>query len=121
MIRFLLDEGINPKVSTHADELGIDVASVHEIRRVGLTDWEQLLLAADDGRVLVTRNRADSLHCTAELFRAGQRHRGVLIVPWSLANERPSAIAHALKRWANAHADAGADGFGQYHVDFLSP
>ena len=120
-MRFLLDEGINPKVSTHADELGIDVASVHEIRRLGLTDWEQLLLAADDGRILVTRNRADSLHCSAELFRAGQRHRGVLIVPWSLANERPAAIAHALKRWATAHADAGADGFGQYHVDFLAP
>ena len=120
-MRFLLDEGIHPKVSAHADELGIDVTSVHEIRRLGLSDWEQLLLAADDGRVLVTRNRADSLHCTAELFRAGQKHRGVLIVPWSLTNERPAAIAQALRRWANAHSEAGSDGFGPYHVDFLAP
>ena len=120
-MRFLLDEGINPKVSTAADELGIDVTSVHEIRRLGLSDWEQLLLAADDGRVLVTRNRADSLHCTAELYRAGQRHRGVLIVPWSLSNERPAAIASALRRWAQAHAHDGPDGFGPYHVDFLTP
>ncbi len=120
-MRFLLDEGISPKVAAAADELGIDVASVHEIRRLGLSDWEQLLLAADDGRVLVTRNRADSLHCTAELFRAGQRHRGVLIVPWSLANDRPAAIAHAIKRWANAYRDEGEGGFGSYHVDFLTP
>lgn len=120
-MRFLLDEGINPKVATLAWELGVEAASVHEIRRIGLSDWEQLLLAADDGRVLVTRNRADSLHCTAELFRAGQRHRGVLIVPWSLANDRPSALAHALKRWAFAHAEESADGFGPYHVDFLAP
>ncbi len=111
---------LTPKIATHADDLGIDVASVHQIRRIGLSDWEQLLLAADDGRVLVTLNRADSLHCTAELFRAGQRHRGVLIVPWSLANDRPAAIAHALRRWANAHADESADGFGPYHVDFLA-
>ena len=120
-MRFLLDEGINPKVATHADELGIDVASVHEIRRLGLSDWEQLLLAADDGRVLVTRTRADSLHCTAELLRAGPRHRGVLIVPWSLANERPAAIAHAIKRWANAYREEVEGGFGPYHVDFLTP
>ena len=120
-MRFLLDEGINPKVAVYADEIGIDVASVHEIRRLGLSDWEQLLLAADDGRVLVTRNRADSLHCTAELFRAGQRHRGVLIVPWTLANERPAAIAHAIKRWAKAYSGEAEGGFGPYHVDFLSP
>lgn len=120
-MRFLLDEGLNPKITELAWDLGIEVASVHEIRRVGLSDWEQLLLAADDGRILLTRNRADTLHCTAELFRAGQRHRGVLIVPWTLSNDQPGVIARALKRWAYAHSDVGADGFGPYHVDFLTP
>jgi hypothetical protein len=34
--------------------LGLDVASVHELDRRGLSDREQLRLAATDGRVLAS-------------------------------------------------------------------
>ena len=119
--RFLLDEGINPKVAERGWGLGLDVSSVHEIRRTGLSDWEQLALAAQEGRVLVTRNRSDMVHCTSELCRSGEPHAGVLLVPWTLPNDRPDALAHALKRWAlTQEIGAGADSFGAYHVDCLT-
>lgn len=117
--RFLLDEGIHPSVAERAWALGLDASSVHEIRRVGLSDWEQLALAAREGRVLVTRNRRDLVHCTSELCRSGEAHAGVLLVPWSLPNDRPDALAHALKRWAYAQ-ELGAGGFGPYHVECLA-
>lgn len=119
-MRFLLDEGLHPKVAELAWGLGLDAVSAHDIRRTGLSDWEQLELAAGDGRVFVTRNRWDVVHCTTELCRSGHPHAGVLLVPSVLPNDRPDAIAHALKRWAVTHEiGAGAGGFGAYHVDFL--
>ena len=51
----------------------------------------------------------------------GAYPRRLQLSAWTLSNERPSSIAHALKRWAFAHSDDGPDGFGQYHVDFLLP
>jgi len=118
--RFLLDEGLPPSIVRHADNSDLDVVSVYDLRRAGLTDWAQMELAAADGRVLVTRNRLDTLLSTAESFRLNQPHAGVLVVPWSLPNDRPQAIVRALQRWSYAHTH-GATEFGRYHVDFLTP
>jgi predicted nuclease of predicted toxin-antitoxin system len=120
-MRFLLDENIHPGVAEAAWELPLDVVSVHDLRRRGRSDHDQLAFAAEQDRVLVTRNREDYLHWTREFYRAGRPHRGVLLVDRSLPNDQPAMIARALRRWVQAHSYTGANdvAFGAYHVDFL--
>lgn len=120
-LRFLLDEGVHPAVAEVAWEFGLDVVSVHELHRRGLSDHDQLAFAAGQNRVLVTRNRGDYLHWTREFYHRGRPHAGVLLVGAGLPNDQPDMIARALRRWAQAHTYAGDGevGFGAYHVDFL--
>ena len=119
-LRFLLDEGIHPGVAEAAWEMDLDVVSVHDLRGRGASDFDQLVLAAQQERVLVTRNRADYLHWTREFYQGGRPHRGVLLVESGLPNDQPKMIARSLRRWAQArsYADDG-EGFGPYHVDVL--
>ena len=120
-MRFLLDENVHPGVAEAAWENDVDVVSVIELRRRGRSDREQLEFAADQERVLVTRNRADYLHWTREFYHAGRPHNGVLFVGDGLPNDQPEMIARALRRWDQAHSYAADDevAFGAYHVDFL--
>jgi uncharacterized protein with PIN domain len=111
-MRFLLDEDLNPAVAEIGRGLGLDVVSVHEIDRRGFSDEEQLRFAISDGRTLVTRNRDDFLRLTGAFFEAGEIHHGLLIVPYSLRNDRPELIAHA--RWVDRPGDPGL-----HLVDFL--
>lgn len=120
-MRYLLDENIHPAVAESAWEHDVDVVSVVDLRRRGRTDREQLAFAAEQDRVLVTRNRGDYLHWTREFYHAGRPHRGVLLLDDGLPNDQPEAIVRALRRWDQAYGQADADegGFGAYHVDFL--
>jgi predicted nuclease of predicted toxin-antitoxin system len=120
-MRFLLDENIHPGVAEAAWELNLDVVSVHDLRRRGRSDHEQLAFAAEQDRVMVTRNRGDYLHWTREFYRAGRPHRGLLLLDRGLPNDQPAMIARALRRWVQARSyvvDKDV-GFGAYHVDFL--
>jgi predicted nuclease of predicted toxin-antitoxin system len=114
-----LDEDLPPLVAEVARGLDVDVRSVHELGRTGLSDPEQLRFAAGEGRVFVTRNRNDFLHFTVEFFRKGEPHSGVLIVSRSLPSSRPERISHALRRWEQSRKN-NPGGFGPYAVDFLS-
>ncbi len=117
--RFLLDEDLSPRVAEVARGLGVDVESVHELGRRGLSDREQLRLAAAGGRIFVTRNRDDYIVLTVEFYRTGEPHSGVLIVPRGLPNNRPERISHTLKRWVDTRATT-PQAFDSYHLDFLS-
>ena len=103
--RFLLDEDLNPTAAEVARDLGLDVVSVHEIDRLGLSDEEQLRFAAAEVRILLTRNRDDYLALTTESYRRGAPHRGVLIVTAELPNNRPERLAHALAHWKRKRGD----------------
>ena len=117
--RFLLDEDLNPTTAEVARGLGLDVVSVHEIARLGLSDEEQLRFAATERRILVTRNRDDFLTLTTEFYRRGAPHRGVLIVTAGLPNNRPERLAHALARWTMERGDHLHT--TTHYADFLSP
>ena len=117
--RFLLDEDLSPRVAEVARGLGVDVESVHELDRRGLSDREQLRLAGAEGRIFVTRNRDDYIALTVQFYGTGAPHSGVLIVPRGLTNNRPERIAHPLKRWVDARATT-PEAFDPYHLDFLS-
>lgn len=98
--------------------MGLDVESVHEIGRTGLSDPDQLRFAATEGRVMVTRNRDDFIRLTAEFFRSGEPHPGLLIVSRSLPSSKPERIAHALRGWSETRQDAPGS-FDEYSIDFL--
>ena len=117
--RFLLDEDLNPTAAEVARGLGLDVVSVHEIERLGLSDEEQLRFAAAEGRIIVTRNRDDFLALTTEFYRRGAPHRGVLIVTAGLPNNRPERLAHAIARWKRERGDHFHT--TTHYADFLSP
>ncbi len=117
-MKFLLDEDLNPEVAETGRGLSLDVASVHEIGRRGLDDRTQLELAAGDGRIFLTRNRDDFIQLTIEFFQAGSPHPGVLIVPYSLPNNRPERIAHALRAWHDRQEPLGEP--SPYLIDFLT-
>lgn len=116
-LRFLLDEDLNPRVAAICRGHRLDVVSVHELDRLGCSDEDQLIFAAKEGRVLVTRNRDDYRELTRSFFEAGHTHRGVLIVPYSLPNNQPRLIARALLTW-NEHR-AGSGSRLDYTFDFL--
>lgn len=96
--------------------MGLDVESVHEIGRTGLSDPDQLRFAATDGRVMVTRNRDDFIRLTAEFFRSGERHAGLLVVSRALPSSKPERIAHALRSWSEIREEA-PESFGEYSID----
>lgn len=103
--RFLLDEDLPATAAWIARGLGLDALSIHELQRRGVPDDEQLRFATTEKRMFVTRNRRDFLRLTLEFYEAGEIHREVPIVPRALTGDRPEGIAHALKRWADAHGD----------------
>lgn len=117
--RFLLDEDVHPATAAAARALGLDAVSVHEIGRTGpgFGDEDHLRYAGAEGRVMVTRNRDDFLLLTREFFRAGEPHGGLLIVPYSLPNSQPGAIARALAAWAERTPSEAST---RYVVDFVS-
>jgi predicted nuclease of predicted toxin-antitoxin system len=116
-VKYLLDEDVNPRTAEIARGLGLDVASVHEIGRRTLSAGEQLEFAAQEGRVLVTRNRDDFIQATLTFFRTGQPHAGVLIIPHALPNRDPERMAHALADWQAERVERG--GLAPYTIDFL--
>lgn len=67
-VRFFLDEHLSPRIAEIARGLGVDVTSVIERGTVGLSDEEQLSAAAEEGRCLVTQDRADFIVLTTIFF-----------------------------------------------------
>jgi predicted nuclease of predicted toxin-antitoxin system len=79
-LAILLDEDNSHRVAEGLRQRGIDAISVHEIGRSrrGLSDEDQLAFATQQGRVLITYNRADYqlLDWTWRLER--RSHAGIL-------------------------------------------
>ncbi|MBA2666511.1 MAG: DUF5615 family PIN-like protein [Trueperaceae bacterium] len=115
-VRFLLDEDLPPTVSAIARSLGLDIVSVHEIGRTGMSDEDQLGFAASASRILVTRNRDDFIALTRRAYATNAPHHGVLLVPRSAPDTHPELIARSLAAWAVRYAGEHP---GSGFVDFV--
>ncbi len=113
-MRLLLDEDLSPKIAELLRKKGIDVVSVHEVGRIGLSDKSQLEYAASEGRCFVTRNRNDYIILTRQFFSSNKPHKGVLIISSSHRFDDFSAIAKAITKYA-AYYDKPID----YLFDFV--
>ncbi|MGH2589083.1 MAG: DUF5615 family PIN-like protein [Dehalococcoidia bacterium] len=80
-----------------------------------LTDEEQLLHAAQQGRCIVTRNGVHFIALTHRFIAEELPHAGVLIVPESIENYEFARIARAMA-WFHAHYP---DGVPPYFVGYL--
>jgi predicted nuclease of predicted toxin-antitoxin system len=103
-LRFLLDEDISGRVAEGLKARGVDAVSVHELNRTGLADEDQLAFAVEEGRVLVTYNRADFQALDAEWRMRGLSHPGIL---WAGERTIPrrafGQLIRALERAAEEH------------------
>lgn len=71
---------MSPRVAEGLRRAGVDVVSAHEVGRANrrIPDEEQLDYATQQGRVLVTYNRADYQALDALWRRADRQHAGIL-------------------------------------------
>lgn len=116
-MRFLVDEDLSTDVARIGRALGLDIISVHEVGRGGLSDPDQLEYAASQGRCVVSRNRNDFIRWTDEFAADGRPHAGVLIVPRSMLAASPDQISHAIQAFSVRHGE----GDTAYLCTFLSP
>ena len=54
VIRFHLDENVNPAIAVGLRKRGIDVTTSQEVGLLGVSDLEQLAYARREGRVILT-------------------------------------------------------------------
>lgn len=114
-MKVCLDEDIAPEVAVILRSLKVDATSVHESGRQGLSDRDQLKLAAAEGRCLVTRNRNDFIILTREFFDKGLPHAGVLIVPWTVPPDNFRLVARRIALYARRAGGSATE----YLFDFV--
>ncbi len=106
-LRFLLDEDMSDRVAVGLRARDVDAISVHEIDRANrqIPDEEQLAFAAEQGRVIVTYNRADYQALDAAWRIEGRQHAGIL---WCSERTLPRRaigdLIRALVAMAEEHA-----------------
>lgn len=96
-MRFYLDECLSDIIAVIGRErFGLDIISAHAAGMELATDAEQLAFAAEQGRVMVTRNADDFILLTEQLEAKQEPHGGVIIVPPSMTGREFAAIAERL-------------------------
>ena len=115
-MKHYLDEDISPKVAELLRRTGVDAASAHEKGMLGVSDEEQLMAAAKEKRVLVTRNRDDFIRLTVGFFEDLKSHYGLTIIPHSIPGSNSSLLAKILSEHAQKHPE----GLDPYTNEFVS-
>ncbi len=111
-MRLLLDANLSPKrVSGPLHKRGHDVLSLASDAALGALDDPQVLeLAAEQSRILVTRNSRDFAPLLREWAEADRHHAGCILI-WTLAHHEFGAIIRSVtglledrpdpKQWRN--------------------
>ena len=113
-MRYLLDENLPERLARLLRERGLDAWHVRELGRGGLSDQEQLDYAAEQRRVLISRDYKDMPRLAVEFLTAERAHSGVALLPPSIANSDVGGSADAITAF-NREFDA----VQPYHVSWL--
>lgn len=120
-MRLLLDEMYPADLARALRESGVDTAGVDEHAPLkGLADAELLVLAARQGRAVVSENVSDFMRLYGECAATGREHAGVVIALSSRFSRGPvgrRALAGALAELCSARP--AADGL-RNGVHFLT-
>jgi Domain of unknown function (DUF5615) len=99
-VKLLLDEMYPARLAQGLRERGVDAEGVDERSPLrGLADEELLVVAAREGRALVSENVADFMRLYGEWGPAGRRHAGIAIALSSRFSRTPAgheALVDAL-------------------------
>ena len=115
-MKLYLDEDISPKVAELLRAKGVDAVSAHEREKTGASDEEQLLTAANEGRVMVTRNRNDFIALTVRFFQDLNPHHGLIIVSHSIPGSDFNLLANRLLSCEKKHPKD----LEPYTIEFVS-
>jgi len=98
-LRLLLDANLSPKrIGSALEEQGHDVVSLASDPALGALDDPQVLeLAADQERILVTRNARDFAPLLREWAEADRHHAGSILI-WTLGHHEFGAIIRGVTR-----------------------
>lgn len=98
-MRLLLDAHLSARrIARPLRNAGHDVLALAEAPELdGLSDPQVLELAADERRVLVTRNGRDFAPLLREWAEAGRTHAGCVLI-WSLRHDEFGRILAAIRR-----------------------
>lgn len=111
--KFLLDEHISPAVAEALRKAGIDARAVAGTPQAGQSDRAQAVLAADEGRILVTYDTADFAPLLVDLAREGRPLPGIVFVDErSLRTSDIPGLSRALTRLAEKIARGEVDPAG---------
>jgi predicted nuclease of predicted toxin-antitoxin system len=99
-VKLLLDEQISGKVAERLRKQGHDVIAATADRALrGLSDPDLFEVAQDQGRALVTYNRADFEAIVRDYASVGREHNGLVIVhPVRFPNREFARLVTALAK-----------------------
>ena len=79
MIKLYLDEDVHKKIALALRLKGYNVISAHEIKKQGITDYNQLDNAISEQRAIFTFNIGDFQKLHKKYLDAGKEHFGILL------------------------------------------
>jgi len=105
-LRLLLDANLSPKrVGAPLHKRGHDVVSLASDTALGALDDPRVLeMAAEQARVLVTRNARDFAPLLREWAEADRHHAGCILI-WTLAHHEFGAIIRGVSRLLDERPD----------------
>lgn len=113
-IRLFLDEDSMSKALAHNLRLrSIDVTTVAEEGREGLSDPEQLEFAASQGRVICTGNVGDFFQLHTAYLTNGLNHAGIIII-----QQQGFSIGEQIRRLLRLIKSKSAESM-QDNIEFL--
>jgi len=108
-VRLLLDANLSPKrVGRPLKDRGHDVLSLASDVALGaLADPEVPALAAEQQRILITRNSRDFVPLLREWAESDRHHHGCILI-WTLAHNEFRKIVRGVARLLDERPDAKA-------------
>lgn len=108
-MRLLLDEYFSYLIAQALRADGHDVQAVSELGLAGMPDEQVLVIAAEQGRVLVTNNVRDFAPLEREWAAAGDMHHGIIYTDDSSVSRAANTMGPLLERLRQALHDHSGD------------
>ena len=101
--RLYVDEDILTTLAVRLRERGWDAVSAHEVDAEGLSDEEQLVRAAADGRTIISFNHRDFAQLAVAWFEAGRAHSRIVVSYRQYRRDQLGQLIRAVEALLSEH------------------